>query len=380
MNNDERRVAPPHQEQGETDQSLLRKATEMPLPRDPRTLLLLGIFLILMFFALYFISEIALPIILAVILYLLLQPSMRALSKLRLPKTIAALVMISMLMGGVTALGFTLSGPMAEWMAKAPEALPRLQKRLAFLTTPISKMQRMSEQVEKIGVSPAPDGRVVMVRGPTLGRFLVNSTQAILTGALTVVVLLFFLLVSGDLFLRRFLDILPTFKNKAQALDIFTEIEDHISGYLLTISMMNAGVGIATGFAAYFCGLADPVLWATVAFLMNFILILGPLACAGVLLIAGLMTFDTTWQSTLPAAIYLAIHFIEGEVVTPALLARRLTLNPVLIIVSLVFWYWMWGVLGALLAVPLLGTFKIVCDRIRPLMAIGHFLGTEART
>jgi predicted PurR-regulated permease PerM len=113
---------------------------------------------------------------------------------------------------------------------------------------------------------------------------------------------------------------------------------------------------------------------------MNYILILGPLACATVLLLAGLMTFDTTWQAMMPAGIYVAIHFVEGESITPMLLARRLTLNPVLIIISLVFWYWMWGVIGALLAVPLLGTLKIICDRIRPLMAIGHFLGTEARS
>ena len=82
----------------------------------------------------------------------------------------------------------------------------------------------------------------------------------------------------------------------------------------------------------------------------------------------------------LPAGIYLVIHFVEGEVVTPMLLARRFILNPVLVIVSLVFWYWVWGVAGALLAVPMLATLKIVCDRIRPLMALGHFLGAGARS
>jgi predicted PurR-regulated permease PerM len=142
---------------------------------------------------------------------------------------------------------------------------------------------------------------------------------------------------------------------------------------------MNAGVGLATGLASYFCGLSDPVLWGTLAFLLNYVPIVGPLFGVGTVLVAGLLTFETLWQASLPAGIYLVIHFIEGQTITPALLARRFTLNPALVIVSLVFWYWMWGVAGALLAVPMLVTFKVVCDRIRPLMALGHFIGAAAR-
>ena len=141
---------------------------------------------------------------------------------------------------------------------------------------------------------------------------------------------------------------------------------------------MNAAVGFATGIAAYFCGLSDPALWGAVAFFLNYVPILGPLCGVAILFLAGLLTFDTIWQAILPAGIYLGIHFVEGEAVTPILLARHFTLNPVLVIIALLFWYWMWGVAGAFLAVPMLATFKIICDRIRPLMALGHFLGTQA--
>jgi predicted PurR-regulated permease PerM len=147
----------------------------------------------------------------------------------------------------------------------------------------------------------------------------------------------------------------------------------------VTISLMNAAVGIATGIAAYFCGLSDPVLWGAVAFFLNYVPILGSLFGVAILFLAGLLTFDTIWQALLSAGIYLGIHFVEAETVTPMLLARRFTLNPVLVVVALVFWYWMWGVAGALLAVPMLATVKIICDRIKPLMALGHFLGAEAR-
>jgi predicted PurR-regulated permease PerM len=193
------------------------------------------------------------------------------------------------------------------------------------------------------------------------------------------VVLLFFLLVSGDLFLRRLVEILPTLSNKKQAVEISHEIETNISSYLATISLMNCGVGIFTGVAAYLCGLSDPILWGTVAFLLNFVPILGPLCCVTILFLAGLLTFDAVGPAALPAGIYFAIHIVEGDTVTPILLARRFILNPVLVIVSIIFWYWMWGIAGALLAVPLLATTKIICDRIRPLMALGHFLGAEAR-
>jgi predicted PurR-regulated permease PerM len=142
---------------------------------------------------------------------------------------------------------------------------------------------------------------------------------------------------------------------------------------------MNLLVGIATGLATYLLGMSDPVLWGTMAFLLNFIPILGPLCGVAILFLAGLLSFGTIWHSVLTAGVYLIIHVLEGETLTPLLLARRFVLNPVLVIVSLVFWYWMWGVPGALLAVPLLATVKIICDRVQPLMAIGHFLGAEGR-
>jgi predicted PurR-regulated permease PerM len=353
---------------------------EMPLPQDMQSVLLLGIFVLAMFYTLYFASEIVLPVAFAFVLYLLLQPSMRVFARLRIPKTLAALLIIVVFFGGVATLGFTLSGPAAEWVAKAPDSLPRLERRLSMFKKPMDAMQKASSAVEKIAVGTAPDVHSVTVAGPGLSGLLFSGTRALAAGGLATVVLLFFLLRSGDLFLRRLVEILPTLSNKKQAVDISREIESNISRYLVTISLMNFAVGLATGIAAYFCGLSDPVLWGALAFFLNYVPILGPLCGVAILFLVGLLTFDTLWQALLPAAIYLGIHFIEGEAVTPILLARHFTLNPVLLIIALLFWYWMWGVSGALLAVPMLATFKIVCDRIRPMMALGHFLGAQPRT
>jgi predicted PurR-regulated permease PerM len=138
---------------------------------------------------------------------------------------------------------------------------------------------------------------------------------------------------------------------------------------------MNAAVGVATAAAMYLCGLGeDPLLWGAAAFLLNYVPILGPLLGTVIFVLAGMLSFDSLWWALLPAALYFCIHLAEGETLTPMLLARRFTLNPVLIILSLVFWFWMWGVPGAILAVPMLAIVKIVSDRVRPLKALGHVL------
>jgi len=203
---------------------------------------------------------------------------------------------------------------------------------------------------------------------------LFAGTRSFASGFFTTVLFLYFLLVSGDIFLRRLVEILPRFSSKRQAVDISQQIESDISAYLVTITIMNAVVGIATGVIMWLTGIGDPILWGTVAFLLNYAPILGPTLGVAIFLLAGLLTISTLWQALLPAGLYLGIHLVEGETVTPMLLARRFTLNPVLVILSLVFWFWMWGIPGAILSVPMLAITKIICDRVRPLAALGHFL------
>jgi predicted PurR-regulated permease PerM len=185
------------------------------------------------------------------------------------------------------------------------------------------------------------------------------------------------LLNSGDTFLRRLVEVMPRFRDKRQVIDISQQVESDISSYLVTITVMNLLVGVVTGSAMWALGLPNPLLWGAVAFLLNYVPILGPLTGMVVFLAAGMLSLDPLWKAFMPMAAYVAIHMVEGETVTPMLLARRFTLNPVLVIIALLFWDWMWGVPGAILAVPMLAITKIVCDRIRPLAALGHFLEGE---
>ena len=349
-------------------------------PRNLQTFLLIGIFLFLLLYTLYFAGEILLPIIFAAILYLVLQPVMRAFMRVHIPKVPAAILVIFVLFGALGALGFMVSAPAANWVSKVPSSLSQLESELFFIKQPIAQLQNATKQVEKITEPPgASEGLNVTVAGPGLGSFLLSGTRSLLTGLGTTIILLFFLLLSGDLFLRRFVEILPTLSDKKQVVTIAHEIESNLSAYLATICMMNILVGIATGLITFALGMSDPVLWGAMAFTLNFIPILGPLCGIAVLFLAGLMTFGNIWHSLLPACLYFIIHVLEGETITPMLLARRFVLNPVLVIIALVFWYWMWGVPGALIAVPMLAIVKIVCDRVEPLMAFGHFLGAEGR-
>jgi predicted PurR-regulated permease PerM len=347
---------------------------DLPIPSDIKTVFLGGLFLLAMLGACYVASEIVLPIVLAFVLSLVLQPAMRVFERIRLPRGIAAVLLILVLFGTLGGLGTALSGPAANWAQKLPTGIPKLQERLSFLSRPIAALQKFAEQAQGLTQGGELKAVPVAVQGSGLSDRLLSGTRSFASGLLETVLVLFFLLVSGDTFLRRLVEILPRFKNKRQAVDISQQIESDVSAYLFTITIMNVAVGVATGAVMAFCGVGDPILWGTVAFLLNYIPILGPMIGVVVFLLAGLLSIDLLWLAFLPAGLYLLIHLVEGETVTPMLLARRFTINSVLVILSLVFWYWMWGVPGAVLSTPMLAITKIICDRIRPLMAFGHFI------
>jgi predicted PurR-regulated permease PerM len=347
---------------------------DLPVPSDINTVFLSGLFLLAMLAACYVASEIVLPMVLAFVISLVLQPGMRVLERVRLPRGIAAILLILVLFDTLGGLGTALSGPATSWAQKLPTGIPKLEERLSFLSRPIAAFQKFADQAQGLTLGGEPKAVPVAVQGSGVSDRLLSGTRSFASGLLETVLVLFFLIVSGDTFLRRLVEILPRFKDKRQAVDISQQIESDVSAYLFTITIMNLAVGVATGTVMAICGVGDPVLWGTVAFLLNYIPILGPMIGVVVFLLSGLLSIDSLWVAFLPAGLYLLIHLVEGETVTPMLLARRFTINPVLVILSLVFWYWMWGVPGAVLSTPMLAITKIICDRVRPLMAFGHFI------
>jgi predicted PurR-regulated permease PerM len=367
----------PQQDAGAPEPSALptEAADEMPLPSNPQTFFLGSLLTLAVLAAVYMASSIILPVVLAFVLQLILQPAVRLLERVRLPRAVGALLAILLFVGALVGFVAALSVPAATWAEKLPEGIPRLETHMVILKRPIEVMQKAIQQAEHVADAPGKKDSTVSVRRDLgLTGVLFAGTRAVLDGLFTTVLVLYFLLVAGEIFLRRIVEVLPNFGDKRQAVDISQQIEADISAYLLTITAMNAAVGVATGVAMYLCGLGDPLLWGATAFLLNYVPILGPLFGIGIFLLAGMLSFDSLWSALLPPALYFGIHLAEGETLTPMLLARRFTLNPVLVILSLVFWFWMWGVPGAILAVPMLAILKIVSDRVRPLKALGHVL------
>ncbi|MGB8567049.1 MAG: AI-2E family transporter, partial [Pseudolabrys sp.] len=248
---------------------------DLPLPSDPKVIFLGGLFVLALLAAAYMAREIILPFVFAIVLKLLLQPAFRLLERLYVPRIIAALLLILALFGTVVGLGAAISSPARTWAAKLPEGIPRLQERLSFMREPVNTLQRFLRQVEDFGETGPTSTVAAPAQGPTLLSKLFTGTRNFASGFFTTVLFLFFLLVSGDIFLHRLVEILPRFRSKRQVVEISQQIESDISAYLVTITIMNAAVGIATGLAMWFTGVGDPILWGTVAFLLNYVPILG---------------------------------------------------------------------------------------------------------
>jgi predicted PurR-regulated permease PerM len=353
----------------------LRLVDEGPSSSTPRlqTVLLGGIFAFCGLVAFYVASGAIFPIALAFVLAPLLQPLVAYGERFRLPRAVAALVTILLVAAVLAAISAAITVPAQIWMGKLPQGIPRLETHLAVLASPIESVRHLLAEAEHM--ADAPGG----VTAPThedlgLTDLIVSGVRTTVDGLLTTLLVLYFALVSGDTLLRRLVEVLPTFRDKRIAIEVSHKIEEDISVYLATITAMNAGVGVATAAAMAACGVGDALLWGALAFLLNFMPIFGPLCGVVVFLLVGMLSFDGFWASLAPAALYTAIHLIEGEALTPLLLARRFTLNPLLIVLSLLFWFWFWGVPGLILSVPMLAILKIVCDRIEPLKSIGHCL------
>jgi len=342
----------------------------MPLPKEAQTIFQGILCVVAVLACLYVAQAIVLPVVLAIVLQLLLQPLVNLLERLRVPKPVGALIALAVLLSVFIGLGMLLSSPAAQWASELPEAWGRLEQKFAFIKDPVDYIQRTLDQMGVQLGSPSallsnPIGMVTAV---------FSGTGTIAAHLLETLLVLFYLLVFGETFLRRIVEILPRFADKREAVEISLHIERDLSAYLLTVTVINAAVGCITAGVMWLCGVPGPVLWGVVAFCLNFVPILGPFCGIVLFLVVGLISMGPVWMALLPAALYFGIHVIEGEIITPLLLANRFTINPVAVILSLIFWYWMWGVPGAILAVPMLAIIKIICDRLQPFRAFGHLL------
>ena len=335
-----------------------------------------GLFALAIVYTLYVASAFLLPVVLAVLLTFLLRPLVAALARVWVPPALGAALVV---FGTVGVLGYTvwqLAGPAVEWAQRAPSSLRDVERKLRILKAPMQTVSRATEQVEKLTtVEPNATTRQVEIKPTGLRDTLWEGTWGFLGAMSIMLTLCYFLLASGDFLLEKTVNVLPRLQDKKLAVRLIREVEAQVSVYLVTTTLINAGVGLATGLAVWALGLPNPVLWGVVSWLLNYIPYLGALVNIGLLAVAGLLTFDALTPALLPAAAFLGINLVESNVVTPVVLGKRLELNPVMLFLGLTFWWWIWGIPGSLLAVPILGSAKLVCDRIPRLSAVAALLG-----
>jgi len=345
-------------------------------PVHVRSFTLTGIFLLLALYALKIGSDFFVPVILAFLLSFLFAPVVRILHRLYIPLSLGAALVLFGLIGVLTFGIYQLAAPASGWMAKLPKAAAQLEYRLSNLKQTFREFSKASREVERITkFDTAGTAQQVEVKKSSVGEILLGQTQGFLVSGGVMFVLLFFLLASGDMFLRKLVTVLPRFENKKLAVEISRQIEHDISRYLLTVTLINAVFGSAVGLSMYFIGLPNALLWGVMAGLLHFIPFLGAIVGISVVTLVALVTMDQFTSILLVPSAYLGLNLLEEYLFFPFLIGRRLLLNPVVIFIWLIFWGWLWGIPGALMAVPLLAIFKIVCDHIEPLAAVAEFLG-----
>jgi predicted PurR-regulated permease PerM len=220
-----------------------------------------------------------------------------------------------------------------------------------------------------------PASRTVVVQEQGFAQSLLASAPVAIAQTGFVFILCYFLLITREEFRIKFIAFQPSLRDRVRAARVFRDVGRRVSGYIVTFAIINVVVGTATGLACWRLGLPEPLMWGGLAAIFNFIPFLGPVITMALLGLAGLATFDTLLEAAYPVLAFMAISFLEANLITPTIVGRRMTLNPLAIILAVSFWIWMWGPVGGVIGLPLLIMFKVICDNTPPLRVVGALIG-----
>ncbi|MCH2393842.1 AI-2E family transporter [Oceanibaculum sp.] len=324
----------------------------------------IGLLILALIYTAYFAKPILLPIFLALLLTILLMPAVRLLTRLRLPQTLSAFLIVAMLGTGLAAGTVQLAGPAAEHLDLGPNVLYKIERKLAELKLPLRKAQETTEKIAEIAKLENNEGqRIVVVEG-SLTETLASQAQSILTTLAITTVLLFFLLAAGPSTANRIVEAVSQADQRRRLKRMLLEGQWKISVYLRTFTLISLALGVATAAAMWALDMPSPWLWGALAAVLNFLPYIGPAITAVIIASAALLNFDSWTQILMPPLAAYALTVLEGQFITPLLLGRQLTLNPILVFLAVIFWGWLWGLPGALLAVPILTIGKIVLSNM----------------
>lgn len=322
------------------------------------------------------------PIVIALLMTFLLGPVVRLLARAKIPVAAGAAIVVIALVAAAIAIAVSVAPPAERLVANAPATLHAASSRLAGLRRTISRVTQTAQDVERAtGVASTPatgapeSPPVAAPATPGMESRVVGIAARVIGGAVEVVLLLYFLLAAGDLFLRKLVIVLPRVEDGLAAVRTSRAIERSLSNYLLTQTALNLALGVEITIALSLLQMPNPLLWGAAAMVLAFVPYIGSLLLIGVLAVVAFGAFPDPARAAAVPIVYFVLNFLSANVVTPIIMGRRLTLYPYAILVNLAFWWAMWGIPGAFLSLPILAMFKIVCDNVPSLDNIGQFLG-----
>ncbi|WP_027143806.1 AI-2E family transporter [Mesorhizobium sp. WSM3626] len=340
--------------------------------------LLIGIFLFMTVYALYFARAFFMPVILAFLLTLTLTPIVRLLRKRGIPEVVSATLLVLVSIIVFASAGYVLSGPVIDLINNTSSIGQQLTERLAQLRRPVERIMDIAHQIEGLTETTQEPG--VQKVAVAQSGFLSSAASNILSAgtSLTIIfVLSLFLLASGTMFYEKIIQSFASLTEKKRALRVVYDVEREISHYLLTVTIINTGLGTVIGLGLWALGMPNPLVWGAAAALLNFLPYVGAMITLVLVTVIALISFDTIAYALLAPAFLVLCDIIEGQFVTPMVVGRRLEINAVAIFIAIAFWSWLWGFVGALMAVPLLVVVKVFCDHFESLSHVGNFLAAQ---
>ncbi|MDE1964143.1 MAG: AI-2E family transporter [Xanthomonadaceae bacterium] len=323
------------------------------------TLLLLAVL-----YTIVVIKVLLIPLVLAAFLGVALNPIVALGARCHLPRWLSASLLMIALMGGIGAGAAALAQPALGWFHDAPAALRNFVPKLKGITQPLEAASRATQSLVNgqvtVRVQPPRQASVAVTAWDVLA-----AAPKVLAAVLTVELLVFFFLIYGDDLLRRLVEIIPGFHHKRHAVSIVRSIQTEVSHYILITTLINMTLGAVTAFMLWLLHVPDPLLWGSIAMIANFIPYVGAITTTTILLLVGMMNFRELTHALLPALVFASITVVEGNLVTPMILGRRMRVSPVAILIWLLLWGFLWGIPGALLAVPMLTSAKLIAERVR---------------
>ncbi|WP_244491881.1 AI-2E family transporter [Aureimonas sp. AU12] len=340
-----------------------------------------GIFFILLFGALYLAASFVLPVVFALLFMLVLSPVVRfAKRRLHIWEPVTAGVLVFGTLIAILSAFYLTSGPLTQIASSAPTYIRAVNDEISHVRDRLARFADARETAREATGAPAPAAAApenVVLNGPGLLDNAASVVPQVIASIGFALIFLFFLLSSGNLFYQKLIESMPTFSDKRKALAIAHEIERELSRYLLTITLINAGLGVAIGTAMWVAGLPMPAVFGVLAFVLNFIPYLGAIVGIGLVGVVGLADSGMLSGAILPAVLYLGVTSIEGQLITPVLVGRRLEMNAAAVFLAVAFWGWIWGVVGMFLAVPLMVGVKVFASYVDGLHPLANFLSAE---